>query len=59
MFMKRSYPFVQVDVFSATPYRGNPLAVVLDASSNIVWLPSNAVWHCSLSAQHGRESIVT
>ncbi|MFT8592012.1 MAG: PhzF family phenazine biosynthesis protein [Bifidobacterium sp.] len=29
--MKRTYPFVQVDVFSATPYRGNPLAVVLDA----------------------------
>jgi PhzF family phenazine biosynthesis protein len=26
-----SRPFVQVDVFSATPYRGNPLAVVLDA----------------------------
>ena len=26
-----SRAFVQVDVFSATPYRGNPLAVVLDA----------------------------
>jgi PhzF family phenazine biosynthesis protein len=25
-----SRPYVQVDVFSATPYRGNPLAVVLD-----------------------------
>lgn len=25
-------PFKQVDVFTATPYRGNPLAVVLDAS---------------------------
>jgi PhzF family phenazine biosynthesis protein len=24
-------PFAQVDVFTATPYRGNPLAVVLDA----------------------------
>ena len=23
-------PFKQVDVFTATPYRGNPLAVVLD-----------------------------
>ncbi|MFT8357075.1 MAG: PhzF family phenazine biosynthesis protein [Bifidobacterium aquikefiri] len=29
--MKRTYPFAQVDVFSDTPYRGNPLAVVLDA----------------------------
>ena len=27
----RSYPFAQVDVFSATPYLGNPVAVVLDA----------------------------
>jgi PhzF family phenazine biosynthesis protein len=26
----RSRPFRQVDVFTATPYRGNPLAVVLD-----------------------------
>ena len=26
-------PFQQVDVFTATPYRGNPLAVVLDGSS--------------------------
>jgi PhzF family phenazine biosynthesis protein len=23
-------PFSQVDVFTATPYRGNPVAVVLD-----------------------------
>ena len=28
----RDRPFKQVDVFTATPYRGNPLAVVLDAS---------------------------
>jgi PhzF family phenazine biosynthesis protein len=28
--MKNSRPFKQVDVFTATPYRGNPLAVVLD-----------------------------
>ncbi|MCU1478681.1 MAG: phenazine biosynthesis protein PhzF [Subtercola sp.] len=28
----RSRPFAQVDVFSAVPYRGNPLAVVLDAT---------------------------
>ena len=27
-----SRPFKQVDVFAATPYRGNPLAVVLDGS---------------------------
>lgn len=27
----RSYPFVTVDVFTATPFGGNPLAVVLDA----------------------------
>ncbi|MBS0426992.1 MAG: PhzF family phenazine biosynthesis protein [Proteobacteria bacterium] len=27
----RSRPFQQVDVFTDTPYRGNPLAVVLDA----------------------------
>lgn len=26
-----SRPFAQVDVFSAVPYRGNPVAVVLDA----------------------------
>ena len=25
-------PFAQVDVFSATPYLGNPVAVVLDGS---------------------------
>ncbi|MCB1999584.1 MAG: PhzF family phenazine biosynthesis protein, partial [Rhodoferax sp.] len=24
-------PFQQIDVFTATPYRGNPLAVVLQA----------------------------
>ncbi|MDQ1672009.1 MAG: hypothetical protein QOC98_571 [Frankiaceae bacterium] len=28
----RSRPFAQVDVFSAEPYRGNPVAVVLDGS---------------------------
>ncbi|RZM04247.1 MAG: PhzF family phenazine biosynthesis protein, partial [Variovorax sp.] len=28
--MTRSRPFQQVDVFTAHPYRGNPLAVVLD-----------------------------
>jgi PhzF family phenazine biosynthesis protein len=28
----RSRPFQQVDVFTATPYRGNPLAVVLDGT---------------------------
>lgn len=28
----RLRPFQQVDVFTATPYRGNPLAVVLDGS---------------------------
>jgi len=28
--MENSRPFKQVDVFTATPYRGNPLAVVLD-----------------------------
>jgi len=27
----RKRPFAQVDVFTATPYRGNPVAVVLDA----------------------------
>jgi PhzF family phenazine biosynthesis protein len=27
----RNRPFAQVDVFTATPYRGNPVAVVLDA----------------------------
>jgi predicted PhzF superfamily epimerase YddE/YHI9 len=26
-------PFRQVDVFTATPYFGNPLAVVLDGSA--------------------------
>ncbi|MGC4395127.1 PhzF family phenazine biosynthesis protein [Hydrogenophaga sp. T2] len=28
----KTRPFAQVDVFTATPYRGNPLAVVLDGS---------------------------
>jgi PhzF family phenazine biosynthesis protein len=28
----KTRPFQQVDVFTATPYRGNPLAVVLDGS---------------------------
>jgi PhzF family phenazine biosynthesis protein len=28
----RPRPFAQVDVFTATPYRGNPLAVVLDGA---------------------------
>lgn len=28
----KTRPFCQVDVFTATPYRGNPLAVVLDAA---------------------------
>jgi len=27
----RTHPFAQVDVFSPTPYLGNPVAVVLDA----------------------------
>ena len=30
--MRCSRPFKQVDVFTATPYRGNPLAVVLDGA---------------------------
>ena len=30
--MPRSRPFTQVDVFSATPYLGNPVAVVLDGT---------------------------
>ena len=29
--MRRPHPFAQVDVFSPTPYLGNPVAVVLDA----------------------------
>lgn len=29
--MSRIRDFAQVDVFSAEPYRGNPLAVILDA----------------------------
>ncbi|MFZ3119089.1 MAG: PhzF family phenazine biosynthesis isomerase, partial [Variovorax sp.] len=28
----KTRPFQQVDVFTAVPYRGNPLAVVLDGS---------------------------
>ena len=31
--MTRSRPFQQVDVFTARPYRGNPLAVVLDGQA--------------------------
>ncbi len=30
--MPRSHPFAQVDVFSSTPYLGNPVAVALDAA---------------------------
>lgn len=29
--MTRPHPFAQVDVFAPLPYRGNPVAVVLDA----------------------------
>src|ERR1700734_3347990 len=29
--MRRQRPFAQVDVFSPTPYLGNPVAVILDA----------------------------
>ena len=29
--MSRSRPFAEIDVFSATPYLGNPVAVILDA----------------------------
>jgi PhzF family phenazine biosynthesis protein len=29
--MRRQLPFAQVDVFSPIPYRGNPVAVILDA----------------------------
>ncbi|MFF8592090.1 PhzF family phenazine biosynthesis protein [Streptomyces sp. NPDC015220] len=32
MTVPRPRPFVQVDVFSSTPYLGNPVAVVLDAT---------------------------
>ncbi|MFW3115080.1 hypothetical protein MHAE_15079 [Mycobacterium haemophilum DSM 44634] len=32
MPVARSYDFAQVDVFSSTPYLGNPVAVVLDAT---------------------------
>ena len=32
MTMPRTRPFVQVDVFSTTPYHGNPVAVVLDGA---------------------------
>lgn len=31
--MPTARPFAQVDVFSATPYLGNPVAVVLDGTS--------------------------
>lgn len=31
--MTRQHPFAQVDVFSAEPYLGNPVAVVLDADA--------------------------
>ena len=31
-FARMPRPFSQVDVFTATPYRGNPVAVVLDAT---------------------------
>jgi PhzF family phenazine biosynthesis protein len=31
--MPNKFPFQQVDVFSALPFRGNPVAVVLDANS--------------------------
>lgn len=37
----RTRPFAQVDVFSAEPYRGNPLAVVVDAEG----LSSEAMQH--------------
>src|SRR4051812_45625759 len=30
--VRRQRPFAQVDVFSAVPYAGNPVAVVLDGS---------------------------
>lgn len=29
--MPRTRPFAQVDVFGSQPYRGNPLAVIVDA----------------------------
>ncbi|WP_276147142.1 PhzF family phenazine biosynthesis protein [Streptomyces sporangiiformans] len=32
MTLPRSRPFAQVDVFSSTPYLGNPVAVVLDGA---------------------------
>ncbi|MFI1336097.1 PhzF family phenazine biosynthesis protein [Streptomyces sp. NPDC020845] len=32
MTVPRSRPFAQVDVFSSTPYLGNPVAVVFDAA---------------------------
>ncbi|MEU6744393.1 PhzF family phenazine biosynthesis protein [Streptosporangium sandarakinum] len=28
--MSRSRPFAQVDVFSSQPFKGNPVAVILD-----------------------------
>ena len=30
--MTRSRDFMQVDVFTTTPYKGNPVAVVLDGA---------------------------
>ena len=32
MNLMKSRPFKQVDVFTATAYRGNPLAVVIDGN---------------------------
>lgn len=29
--MTRTHPFAQVDVFSSQPFRGNPVAVILEA----------------------------
>ena len=29
--MTRTHPFAQVDVFSTQPFRGNPVAVILEA----------------------------
>ena len=34
----RLRPFQQVDVFTATPYLGNPLAVVLDEAGMLALL---------------------
>lgn len=35
MTMPRTRSFMQVDVFSALPYRGNPVAVVLDGTDDL------------------------